>query len=206
MRAKALMFLLPGVLLLMLAPLAGCIFSPDPDPDPVKPPPPPAYVFPDTPDKVIDNLQEAYEKMDIDGYRNVLHMNYIFKFQQYDIDNLNLPSDHLTREEDLESSTNLFSGNAVNGVPGVSQITWPSNEKEGTWETSYNPEFPNSQRCLYNFEMNITRPGATTIIVKGKQEFYVAERDSMVDGSPRQYWELLGQVDLSDIETKGEAL
>jgi hypothetical protein len=198
MRAKALMFLLPGVLLLMLAPLAGCIFSPDDIKGPPPPPPPPAYEFPDTQDKVIKNLREAYVKMDIDGYRNVLHKDYIFKFQQFDIDALGLPSDHLTREEDLESTRKLFSGQPAGDAPAVSGITWSLLEGIGIWETSYNPEFPASQRRLYNFEINITRPGDTTIIVTGQQEFYVASRDSVVDGSPTPYWELLGQVDLSD--------
>jgi hypothetical protein len=206
MRAKILMFLLPGLLLMLLAALAGCIFSPDTPPND-KPPPPPNYVFPDTEGKVIKNLQEAYVKMDIDGYRNVMHKDYIFKFQQYDIDNLNLPSDHFTREEDLASTQNLFSGQAVGGVPAVSSITWNVLDGIGIWETSYNPEFPNAQRRLYNFVININRPGATTIVVTGQQEFYVTSRDSLVEGSPTPYWELLGQVDLSDTGPgKGEAL
>jgi hypothetical protein len=197
MRAKILMFLLPGLLLMLLAALAGCIFSPDTPPND-KPPPPPNYVFPDTEGKVIKNLQEAYVKMDIDGYRNVMHKDYIFKFQQYDIDNLNLPADHLTRMEDLVSTQNLFSGQAVSGVPAVASITWPVLEGIGVWEASVNPEFPNTMHRLYNFMINITRPGATTIIITGQQEFYAASRDSLIDGTLTPYWELLGQVDLSD--------
>ena len=158
--------------------------------------------FPDTPDKVIENLRSAYERMDIDVYRPILHPTFRFMFQQFDIDNLILPSDHFTREEDLESTTNLFSGNPVNGVPGVSQITWPILSGTGVWEDSTNPDFPDSRRRLYNLEMNITRPGATTIIVRGQQEFYVASRDSVHNGVPTQFWQMLGQIDLTDTSPK----
>ncbi len=155
-------------------------------------------LFPDTPDKVIQNLRSAYQQMNIDAYRHILHPNFVFKFQQYDIDNLNLPSDHFTREEDLASTENMFSGQIVGEVPAVGSISWPMLEGISVWETSYNPEYPNSQRRLYSFAINITRPGATTLIFHGQQEFYVTSRDSMVDGSPTPYWQLLGQVDLSD--------
>ena len=156
-------------------------------------------LFPDTPDKVIQNLREAYENMDIDTYRHALHPNFVFKFQQYDIDNLNLPSDHLTREEDLLSTVNMFSGRPVGDVPGVILISWPVLERQSIWETSYNPEYPDAQRGLFHFAINITCPGATTIVITGQQEFYVTSRDSIVAGSPTPYWQLLAQIDLSDI-------
>jgi hypothetical protein len=155
--------------------------------------------FPDTPDKVIQNLRAAYQGMSIDIYRHVLHPSFVFHFLQYDIDNLNLPTDHFTRAQDLTSTESMFSGLPVGDVPAVGSINWSVLERQGVWETSSNPEYPDAQRGLFHFAISITRPGATTLIFGGQQEFYVTSRDSMVDGSPTPYWQLLGQVDLSDI-------
>jgi hypothetical protein len=187
----------PALLLCALALTAG--FGTGCSDDGTKPEPKPTPgPLPVTADSLILLLRDAYTSMDIDAYRGLRHADFVFKFQQYDIDNLNLPADHLTRMEDLVSTQNLFSGQAVSGVPAVASITWPVLEGIGVWEASVNPEFPNTMHRLYNFMINITRPGATTIIITGQQEFYAASRDSLIDGTLTPYWELLGQVDLSD--------
>jgi hypothetical protein len=149
-------------------------------------------------DQLIGFLRDAYTSKDIDAYRALLQDDFVFKFQQYDIDNLNLPSDHLVREDDIASTQNLFSDQPVGGEPAVREITWQVMEGLGVWETSGNPEFPGSMRRLYSFEIDVTRPGATTMIVRGQQEFYATSRDTTIDGTPTSYWKLVGQVDLSD--------
>ena len=156
-------------------------------------------------DQLITFLRDAYTSMDIDGYRALLHADFVFKFQQSDIDNLNLQADHLTREEDLTSTMKMFSGQNVGDVPGVSQIDWPLMEGIGVWEASDNPEFPGTMRRLYNFNFNIIRLGATTMIIMGQQEFYATSRDTTIDGTPATYWKLVGQVDLSDYYLAGKA-
>jgi hypothetical protein len=148
-------------------------------------------------DQLITLLRDAYTSMDIDAYRALLHTDFIFKFQQWDVDNLGLPSDHLVREDDLASTQNLFSGQPVGGEPGVSRITWSLMEGIGVWEASANQEFPGAMRRLYNFGINITRPGSTTLIIEGQQEFYATSRDTTINGTPASYWKLVGQVDLS---------
>ncbi len=205
MKTRALIFGL-GLLLVLFS--GGCIFSPDddgnPPGDPGPKPPDPTYPFPSTADILMSNFQLTYMRMDDEGYRNVLHTNYLFRFQEFDIDELDLPSDHLNRDEDLEVMTRVFSGDAVvnsqgETIPGISQITFPILTPQTIWDGSTDPDFPNAQRRLYWVELNFSRPGASTIIVQGQTEFFVTSRDSLQgDGTTAQYWQLVGQVDRTD--------
>ena len=197
-KVRRLQVLGPVLLLCALALIAGlgagCLDKPTtPVIRPLAPPP-----LPVNPDSLIVILRNAYTRMDIDTYRSLLRADFVFKFLQYDIDNLGLPADHLTRQEDLVSTSWLFSGSPVGDVPAVALISWPVLEAIGTWEASANPEFLGAMHRIYNFEINIARPGATTMIIMGQQEFYVTSRDTTIDGTLTPYWELLGQIDLSD--------
>jgi len=180
----------------LLAALTGCIFSPD---DERQPPPPnkPKYEFPDAPDVLMANFSVAYSSMDLDGYRNVLHPDYRFMFQQADIEYLLLPSDHYTREEELASANKMFNGQ---GPVPISKINIDVLQPQTPWQDtgSGHPDFPDSQRRVYQIEMSIDRPGATTLIVRGLQEFFAVSRDSVVNGATVPYWELYGQIDRTD--------
>ncbi|MFH1845897.1 MAG: hypothetical protein ABIF77_22160 [bacterium] len=199
-------FLTVGMLLVLGS--AGCIFSPDDDPQPPPPTPPPSYIFPDTEAKLLANFRESYSKLDIDEYRNILHTNYRFFFQDHDITTLGLLSDHYNRDDELDATTNMFSGEPKpnpgaippepDPIPAISNIEFSLLDPVGTWGPSFHPDFPNARRALYTIELSITRPGAKTIVISGRQEFYVISRDSvMTDGSTKDYFQLLGQVDMS---------
>ncbi|MFH1845570.1 MAG: hypothetical protein ABIF77_20480 [bacterium] len=157
------------------------------------------------------NFRESYSKMDIDEYRNILHTEYKFFFQEYDINELGLLSDHLNRDDELDATRNMFSGEPIpnpgaiepepNPIPAISTIEFSLLDPLGTWGPSFHPEFPSARRALYAIVLSITRPGAKTISITGKQEFYVISRDSvMTDGSTKDYFQLLGQVDMSDTQ------
>jgi hypothetical protein len=184
----------------------GCIFSPDNDSgDDQPPPPPPTYEFPSTEQILMENFKTAYGRMDIDGYRDVLHDDYIFKFKQEDVENLGLEYDRWYKDEELEGAQNLFSGqpSPSTGEAGVSGIEWSLLSPVGTWEDSTDPDFPNSERALYNIFLRIERPGTTTIEIQGQQIFYVTSRDSVMgDGTTRPYFQLVGQVDMSQGPTQ----
>jgi hypothetical protein len=182
-------------LVLLVAP-TGCLFSPDED---AKPPPPnkPKYEFPDTEDVLMANFREAYSKMDLDGYRDVLHPDFRFMFQQLDIEHLGLPSDHWTREEELLSANKMFNGL---GPTPISKINIDVMDPQTPWQDtgSGHPDFPDSRRRVYAISMEITRPGDTTLMVTGLQEFFAVSRDSVVSGATVPYWELYGQIDRTE--------
>ncbi|MFH1844357.1 MAG: hypothetical protein ABIF77_14245 [bacterium] len=157
------------------------------------------------------NFHEAYSNLDIDGYRDLLHPDFKFFFQEYDINTLGLLSDHLDRDGEIDVSTNLFSGEPIpipgaispepDPIPGISTIDISLLLPVGTWGPSFHPGFENSRRALYTIELSVNRPGNKTITITGRQEFYVISRDStQSDGSIRPYFQLVGQVDMSNTQ------
>lgn len=159
-------------------------------------------VFPGTPDKLMANFKKAYDEMDIEGYREILEAAYKFFFQQADIDNLGLTFDYWERDDELQSAANIFSGDPSpsSGEAGVSDIDFNFLEAATVWEDSVNPDFPGARRALYQVILFFERPGTTTIEVQGRQEFYVTSHDSVQeDDFIKDYYQVVGQVDLSDI-------
>jgi hypothetical protein len=145
------------------------------------------------------NFREAYRNMDIDEYRRILHNSFIFRYQDQDIQELNLPSDHHNRDEELTITQNMFSRNPIETpegtVPGISEISFDVMNPLSIWEVMTDGDFEGSSRRLYYVTLNITRPGANTIQVEGQTEFFVIGRDSLHNGTPSKYWQLTGQVD-----------
>jgi len=175
---------------------------------PVKPPPrPPAheYIFPDTENKAMENFTEAYGRLDLDTYTELLHPDFKFFFQEHDITTLGLLSDHLDRDGELGATTNMFSGEPnpnsggeVDPIPPIGDIEMSLFEREGTWGPSLNPNFVGARRGLFKIELSVTRPDARTIPISGRQEFFVISRDSMLaNGTIHPYFQLVGQVDMS---------
>jgi len=103
-------------------------------------------------------------------------------------------------------STNMFSGEPINNpggvinpIPSISDIEISLLEREGTWGPSHHPDFVNAQRALFRIELSIARPGARTISITGRQEFYVADRGAVQpDGTVLPDFRVVGQVDMTD--------
>lgn len=199
MRITKLVCLMP--LLLVALAGSGCLFSPDNDTQP--PPPPPVIPFPDSADQLIANFKTAYTSMRIDDYRPVLHPDYVFILRPEDV-----PlggSDRFTYAEELAVTENMFSGLPIERpgdttVPAISSISIAVLNRLGIWIDvgPSDTNFPNTRKGLYEIQLTFSRADANTIIVNGEQEFYVASRDSVVNGVTRQYFQLRGQVDLTE--------
>ncbi len=156
------------------------------------------YSFPDTENQLITNFLASYREMDIEGYREVLHDDFRFYFQPFDIENHNLPSDHWRKDEELTVSENIFSGESCpEEQPGFSQITINIFVPLTPWTDSIHPDFPNVRRALYQVSMSAIRPGSTTIEVDGLADFFATSRDSVTDSGTLPYWQLIGHVDLT---------
>lgn len=199
MRIHRLGFLMP--LLLVALAGSGCLFSPDDDTKP--PPPPPVIPFPDTEDQLITNFKTTYTSMKIDDYRPVLHPQYVFILRKEDVPPGE--SDRFTYAEELAVAENMFSGLPIERpgdttVPAISSIAIAVLTRLGEW-SSVGPNdtnFPNTRRGLYEIQLTFSRADANTIMVKGKQEFYVASRDSLVNGVTKPYFQIRGQWDLTE--------
>jgi hypothetical protein len=105
------------VLVLPAALVGGCIFSPNTGGGGNTRQP----YFPRTsPENVITDIQNAYINLDRVEYDSTLASDYVFRFQQADITQLNAP-DSLIRAEELTFAENLFT-NGYNGQPAASKI------------------------------------------------------------------------------------
>lgn len=199
MQIRRLVLMVPLLLVALMG--SGCIFSPDNN-DPNPPPPTPPPPFPGDPDTLMTNFRSAYSSMKIDDYRIVLNPQYVFILNPDDVPPGE--SDRLTYAEELHIAENMFSGEPLekpNGdtVPGISSIAIAALNRLGPWTNvgPNDPDFPNTKRGLYEIQLSFSRADANTIIVSGQQEFYVTNRDSLVNGAVRQFHQLRGQRDLT---------
>jgi hypothetical protein len=196
-------FLLLAAFALLIAP-AGCIFSPDDDPEPAPTKPPVELPFPGSPSVLMQNFQTIYETRDFNEYRKIMHPDYLTILQQETIDEFPDVGETLDVNEELRIHERMFSGEAVtdpNGdlVPGVANISFSRFIPLDTWAVSPPTDIiPNAEWALYDVEFLFDR-GQTysTLKVQGTIKFYVTSRDSMHQGSLRQFYQMIGQVDLT---------
>jgi len=196
--------LLSMALAILIAP-AGCIFSPDDD-DPSDGPPPAAGLpFPGSKDQLIANFRQIYEDMDALEYKDVIHRDYKTKLQASTVEEFGLPVAFFTYEDEVRIHQRMFSGDALtdpdgNAVPGVTSVEFSQFVQQDAWAVAppNDPDFPNAEWAIFNSEFQFTRTGYTTLVVRGPIKVYVTSRDSLHEGSSRPYYQMIGQVDLTD--------
>lgn len=194
-------------LLLVLALVAlcasGCIFSPDTDQNPT-PNPGPEYPFPSTLEQLMENFKTAYTSMDIDGYRDMLHDEFKFIFLPGEG-----PSDFFTRQEELSSAENMFSGEPhVNPdgdpVRAISSIRVENLDPVEPWEDvppsyPYFGEYADDGAQIGYYQVRIVlEHDDGTITVSSKQFFFAIPVEEDQNGTTRTRWKLIGQED-SDV-------
>ena len=186
----------------LLCGLSGC--SGDDDPTATKPD---ASPRPESESVLLQLLGQACEDRDAATYAALLDAGFEFLPQDADLGFFGLPSGYrIDRDEEASIAANLFSGqpSPSTGEAGVRDIRFNVMDGVGQWADSQNPLFPGCRFRAFNFELEFERPGATTLVVKGQQEFYCARIDTSLPGiGPVSYWRLRGQVDLSDTGGKG---
>jgi hypothetical protein len=201
---KPKIFLLFAAFALLIAP-AGCLFSPEDNPDDPPPILPVELPFPGSPDVLMQNFQTIYETRDFDEYQKIMHPDYLTILQDETIQEFPDVGETLDVNEELRIHQRMFSGDAVtdpngNLVPGVANISFSRFINLETWAVSPPTDIiPNAEWALYDVEFLFDR-GSTfsTLKVQGTIKFYVTSRDSMHQGSLRHYYQMIGQVDLTD--------
>ncbi|MDO9693969.1 MAG: hypothetical protein Q7W56_04510 [Candidatus Latescibacteria bacterium] len=185
----------------LLVLIGGCFHSNDPvDPDPQ----PDAYPFADTVEQLMTNFKNAYDEMDIDEYDNALHEEFHFVFA--DGSYVAPPSGFFTREQDLESTTNMFAGEQgadPDGLPkpGVRDIVFTELTRLSEWEEAEINDalFAGSMRALFDVRVvfYLDTDSVNTITIDCQQLFYVkSETEEAEGGGTRQRFFLFGQQDL----------
>lgn len=193
---------LAATLALVVAP-AGCIFSPDEDPDPpVKPEI--KLPFPGSPGQLMANFQTIYEERNFDWYRDMLHPDYQTILQQETIDQFPDVGETLDLNEELRIHERMFSGDDLTDptgafVPGVVNISFGKFTILDDWQLSPpDDRIPNALFAPYEVDFLFNRGQEyNQISVKGQIRFYLTSRDSVHEGANRQYYQMVGQVDLT---------
>jgi hypothetical protein len=157
-------------------------------------------IFPDSEDRLLINYLYAYENQVLQTYADGLGAGFRFLFRQTDIENLSLPSDRWLRDEDLAGTANMFADQPSGGEPPVSVIAFEQFDALTLWSDATDPEFPGARRRLFQVNLRVVRPGSTTLLIAGQEEFFAAVRDSLLPGgASRSYWELVGQRDMTGL-------
>jgi hypothetical protein len=162
------------------------------------------FPFPDTADKLMTNFKNAYDEMNIDEYSNVLHSDFIFVFA--DGSPVAPTSGIYTREEDLQSTTNMFNGEQGmdpdgQPKPGVRDIEFTELTQLTVWEDVPETDiyFPGAIRALFDVRVVfcLNTEYMNTITVDSHQLFYLQSIDEAQDGgSNRTHFYMIGQQDL----------
>lgn len=191
-RALALTLLLVAVTLTG----AGCS-----DDDPVVPLPP---VGPWSPEQLMADFRSVYEDRDIDGFRKVIHPDFLIFLSQSTVDEFALPREFFDFDEEAQIAERMFSGSPFirqdgNIVPGITRIRFDYFAPETAWELA-GPEdrFPLALCALYRVEIRVEQGNVGMMTIRGLIEFAVRSEQVQVNGALRDRWRMVGQVDYTD--------
>jgi hypothetical protein len=168
--------------------------------------PPPSYTgsFPDTADKLMANFQLAYETMDYDAFLKLLHPDCVTILQTGTVAQFPDVGPTLDVTEERRIHERMFSQQDVtdpNGalVPGVQSIGFQTFARQGTWGTSSGTDpIPDTWCALYDVVVFFDHGSLySTSKVQGTIKFYVTARDSVVGGVTKPYFQMRGQLDLT---------
>ena len=167
--------------------------------------------FPGSPSQLMTNFQFIYEEMFFARYRDILHPDFKTVLQQETIDQFPDVGEFLELDEELRIHERMFSGQDLTGpngnrVPGVIDISFAKFQPEWDWQVSpADDPIPNALFAPYDVELLFNRgQDNSQISVKGQIRFYVTSKDSLHEGTTKQYYQMVGQVDLTDIQNATE--
>jgi len=154
-----------------------------------------------TPDILMENFKLAFATRDIALYSEILDLDFAFTLLPCDVAELGLKSNHWNRDDELKSTTRMFSGKphlrddgtlvaaiTVNEVLEFQQIT--------PWSESGDPDRDGVLRSTFDMKVRFGREGAADLVVSGPSIFYVAP---VSDKRGADRYQLLGWVDQSKV-------
>lgn len=187
---------------LLLLALVGCgSSSTTPPPDPGLP----GDRFPTTADILMANFQLAYETMDPAMLGRATHPQSIIMLQHSTQNTFPDAGEFLDRTEQTRIIGRMFSKQDVLApggtvVAAIQTLQFQTFQRVGSWGMSLPTDaIPNTENALYSVQVLFDRGQAySTLKVTGNIRFYVDHRDSTVSGQTLQYYQIIGQADLTD--------
>jgi hypothetical protein len=136
--------------------------------------------------------------------REILHPDFLTILQDATVQEFPDVGTTLDVNEELRIHQRMFSGDPVtdpNGqfVPGVAGISFSQFQALDDWAVSSGDDIiPNAEWAPYEVEFLFDRGQEfSSLRVQGTIKFYVTSRDSLHEDVLRQYYQMIGQVDLT---------
>ena len=154
----------------------------------------------------MKNFQTIYETMDINEYRKIMHPDFLTILQTTTTEEFPDVGTTLDVNEELRIHERMFSGDPLTDpdgifVPGVASINFDKFLALDTWVVSPQDDIiPNAEWAPFDVVFLFDRgQNFSTLKVAGTIKFYVTSKDSVYQGSPKKYYQMIGQVDLTNL-------
>lgn len=161
-------------------------------------------IFPDTPDKLMQNFQAMYASMNPAALAPLLHSQYVMILQANTYNQFPSLGTTLDPVEEQRIHTRMFSGQDVTDpegylIPAVEQITFQTFRRQNAWALSPPADqIPDTPMALYEVVILFGRgPGHTILKVQGTLKAYAAAVDTVVGGATQTCYRMRGLVDLT---------
>lgn len=196
------------ILTLLVLAISGCS-----DDDPVTPPDPPAPIAPfaGSAPQLMANFKTAYESMDLERHRVLLHPDFMTVLQQETIDQFPDVGETLDLFEEIRIHQRMFSGeNLIDPdgqfIPGMQDVDFRLLFQLEDWTGDTTGEWPTGTvSAPHEVDVVFSRgPEYSQMRVRGVIVFYAVARDSVHEGETRDYYEMVGQVDLTGFQKGSE--
>jgi hypothetical protein len=162
---------------------------------------------PTSPDELMQIFQTAYENMDFEALRSLLHPDFQMILQQETIEMFPDLGPTLDLNEELRIGQRMFAGLPVtdpNGdlVPGILGIAFSRFYPLDTWQlTPPDDLIPNALYAPFEVDIWFDR-GQTfsTLKVQGIINFYLTYQELEVKGEELFHFQMIGQRDLTNLD------
>ncbi len=159
-----------------------------------------------TADELMVNFALAYGARDLGLYEQLLHENFIYTFNPDAVNKLGPSFKYFTKEDELITAANMFSGKPVVNSQGrslaaITAIEFLKWEKVGDWELTGDMDRRGGLRGVYEGTIHISRDGDSDFFIKGRQMFTVVLADISGDeGEISPNYQIIGWQDLSSLK------
>ena len=161
--------------------------------------------FPDTPEQLMANFQKIYETMDKDEYKLILDPAFETLLQQAAQNEFTGVGPTLDVTEENRLHERMFLGEPLddamgNFLPAIAAFGFSNFRNLVGWGISLPTDpIPNTLSALYEVDILVDRgQNFSTLKVAGTIRFYVGTAEGKLNGEPKVYYRLVGQLDLTN--------
>ena len=162
--------------------------------------------FPDTPEQLMANFQKIYETRDTDEYKLILDPAFETLLQQSAQNEFPGVGPTLGMTEEYRLHERMFLGEPLedangNFLPAIAAIGFSKFRNLVGWGMSLPTDpIPNTLSAIYEVDILVDRgQNFSTLKVAGTIRFYVTTAEGKLNGQPKTYYRLIGQLDLTNI-------